>query len=281
MNRRGAEAQRTRRSRYVAMHQESSRTLIGDLGSRIRSCSSAALRLCAFATLRFQVDVAFDEPAGRLRRHRRVRAGHRAVRALLDPRGALVPGARAEGSDRARRHRQGADRRAVRVELHAHARHRGGPDAAPGADAALAGPHPHGRRLGRGGAAPRGARGAKRRRPDRRVHRRRHQSRRLVPAHAGKLQPVRARCGVPLRRRRTQRELRLPDLLLHAHLRRHARGLRQAVRRPARQRAALPACAVQEAADAAGVPRRAPDHRAAAPVRLRHAVRGRGRLFWS
>ena len=39
---------------------------------------------------------------------------------------------------------------------------------------------------------------------------------------------------------------------------------------------ALPACAVQEAADAGGVPRRAPDRRAAAPVRLRHAVRRRG-----
>ena len=40
------------------------------------------------------------------------------------------------------------------------ARHRGGPDAAPGAEPALARPHPDGWRFRRGGGAPRSARGA-------------------------------------------------------------------------------------------------------------------------
>ena len=50
--------------------------------------------------------------------------------------------------------------------------------------------------------------------------------------------------------RRPERELRLPDLLLHAHLRRDTRGFRQALRRAARQCARLSARSVQEEADA-------------------------------
>ena len=58
-------------------------------------------------------------------------------------------GARAEGAGRRRRHRQGRDRRPVRGELHAGARHRGRPDPAPRPVAALARPHPDGRRVRR------------------------------------------------------------------------------------------------------------------------------------
>ena len=79
-----------------------------------------------------------------------------------------------------------------------------------------------------------------------------------------------------LRLGRPECELRVPYRLLHAHHRRAARGLRQAVRRAARQRAQLSARAVQEAAVARGIPRRPADRRTAAPIRLRHAVRGRG-----
>src|SRR5690606_19319239 len=50
-------------------------------------------------------------------------------------------------------------------------------------------------------------------------------------------QPLRARRGLPARSRRAQCELRLSDRLLHADLWRPARGLRQAMRGPARQRA--------------------------------------------
>ena len=57
--------------------------------------------------------------------------------------------------------------------------------------------------------------------------------------------------------------------------RRDARGLRQAVRRSARQRARLPARPVQKDAHARGVSGRAADRRSDPPVRLRHALRRR------
>ena len=145
---------------------------------------------------------------------------------------------------------KGGHRRPDRLELHARARHRDRPDAAPRPLAALARSRPAGRRERRGRAAARGARGASRRRRHRRVHRRRHQPRRLVSPHAGELQPVRARRGLSLRRRRPERQLRFPHRPLHARARRDARGLRQAVRRAARQRAQVSSCAVQEASDA-------------------------------
>ena len=91
----------------------------------------------------------------------------------------------------------------------------------------------------------------------------------------GELQPLRARRGLSLRLGRAELDLRVPHRALHAHVRRDARGLRQALRRAARQRAEQSARAVQEAADARRVPRRAADRRSAPPVRLRDAVRGR------
>jgi hypothetical protein len=74
---------------------------------------------------------------------------------------------------------------------------------------------------------------------------------------------------------RTERELRVPHRVLHEATRCEARGFRQAVRRATHQRTAVRLLSVQEAADPGGVPGRAADRRAAAPVRLRDAVRGR------
>ena len=73
-------------------------------------------------------------------------------------------------------------------------------------------------------------------------------------------------------------ELRFPHRLLHAYLRRDARGFRQDLRRAARQCAQVSAGADEEAADARRVSRRAPDRRSAAALRLRHAVRRRRRV---
>ena len=176
------------------------------------------------------------------------------------------------------RHHEGAARRPVRVELHAVSRHRGRADAAFRSVAALARSHPDGRRERRGGAAPRGARRAGRRRRDRGLHRGRHQSRRLVPAEPRELQPLRARRGLSVRRRRAERKLRAADLLLHAPVRHRAARLRQALRRAARQRAEVSARAVPEAAHARRISERTADRRSAQPVRLRDAVRGRRRL---
>ena len=166
----------------------------------------------------------------------------------------------------------------MRVELHAVSRHGGRPDAAFRPLAALARSHTDGRRERRGGAAPRGARRAGGRRRDRRLHRGRHQSRRLVPAESRELQPLRARRGLSVRRRRAEHELRAAHVLLHAPVRHRGARLRQALRRAARQRAEVSARAVQEAADARRIPERAPDRRSAQTVRLRDAVRRRGRL---
>ena len=66
--------------------------------------------------------------------------------------------------------------------------------------------------------------------------------------------------------------------LLHAHLRRDARGFRQDLRRAARQCARLSARSVQEEADARGVSECAADCRPDPAVRLRHALRRRRRL---
>ena len=107
-------------------------------------------------------------------------------------------------------------RRAHRVQLHAGARHRHRPHAAPRPLAALARPYSARRRERRGRAAARGARGAGRRCRHRRLHRRRYQPRRFLSPDARQLQPVRARRGLSLRRRRPERELRLPHRVLHA-----------------------------------------------------------------
>ena len=84
-------------------------------------------------------------------------------------------------------------------------------------------------------AAPRGACRAGGRRRRRRLRRRRHQPRRLLSPDARQLQPVRARRGLSVRLWRT--ELRSspssPRYYMRT-LRRDARGLRQALRRPAR-----------------------------------------------
>ena len=63
----------------------------------------------------------------------------------------------------------------------------------------------------------------------------------LVPAQSRDLQPVRARRGLSVRLGRRQCELRVSHRLLHAHLRRDARGFRQDLRGAARQRAEVSA----------------------------------------
>ena len=166
----------------------------------------------------------------------------------------------------------------MRVELHAGARYRRGPDPASGTDVALARSHSHGRRLRHRRAAPRRASRAIGRRRRGRLHRRRHQSYQFVSPQSRDVQPVRPRCGLSLWLRRRQRELRVSHRLLHAHLRRHPRGFRQDLRGATGQRAEVSVCADAEAADARGVSERAHDRRSAAAVRLRHAVRRRRRL---
>ena len=93
------------------------------------------------------------------------------------------------------------------------------------------------------------------------------------------LQPVCPGCGLSVRLRRPEHELRVSDSVLHAHLRGAARGFRQALRRAAQQRAAKPAGTVQEAADARSISQRAPDRRSAAVIRLRDAMRRRRGFF--
>ena len=68
-------------------------------------------------------------------------------------------------------------------------------------------------------------------------------------AHAVDLLALRPGCRLSLRLGRPQCQLRPDRPQLHEALRRHARGFRQDLRRPARQRAVLPACPDEEAAD--------------------------------
>ena len=146
--------------------------------------------------------------------------------------------------------------------------------------AALARPHPARRRERRGGAAPRGARGAGGRRERGRLPRRRHQPRRLLPPHARQFQPVRARRGLSLRRRRPERQLRLPHRALHARrAARRARTSASCASRSAPTRSSFRTRCSRSRCRMRGIPRRAADRRAAAPVRLRHAVRRAPKAF--
>src|ERR1044071_193651 len=117
------------------------------------------------------------------------------------------------------------------------------------------------------------------RRAARALPRRRHQPRRFLPPDARELQPVRARRGLSLRRRWPERELRLPYRALHATLRREARGLRQALRCAALECPAQCPRFIQEGIKLGGVPPGATDRRAAASLRLRHALRRRRGFF--
>ena len=137
-------------------------------------------------------------------------ARHGALCALFDPRGALVAGPGLSELLKASGSKKGRHRRPHRVQLHACSRHSHRPHPTPWAsrrDGSTTCPR---RRERRGGAAARGARGAVGRRERRRLPRRRHQPRRFLPPDARQFQPVRARRGVSLRRRRPERELRLP-----------------------------------------------------------------------
>ena len=146
---------------------------------------------------------------------------------------------------------------------------------APRADLALARSRADGRRFRRR-LDPAGGRAVGAATPDRGLHCRRYQPHRQFSPQHGDLQPVCPRRGLSLRLGRTQCEFRAAHCLLHAHAWRHARGLWQALPRPAQQCAEEPARFVQEAADARRVSQCAVDRRSAAAVRLRHAVRGSG-----
>src|SRR5262245_55988911 len=208
-------------------------------------------------------------------------AGHGALRPLLDPLGALVARKSlflASGEVQAEKRR---NRWSHRLELHAGARHRHRLHPAHRRLAALARPRAARRRERRRCPEARRARRAVGRRADRGLPRRRHQPCRFVSPDARQLQPVRSRRGLPLWRRRPERELCVSHCPLHAHLRREARGLRQAVRGAARQRPALRAGSLQEGTDPRGLSQGATDRRAPAPLRLRDALRRSGGISCS
>ncbi len=177
------------------------------------------------------------------------------------------------------RAREGRDRRAVRLQLHPRARYRGRLHAACRAVAALSGMAADGRRVRRARAAPGGARGAGGRCRDRRLHRRRYRERHAASATCSQISPHSRGRGVPVRRRRPERELRADHRRLYARDRRHARRISASSRwRSGPMRATNPLALLRRSADVGAVSERAPDRRAAASVRLRDALRRRRRF---
>ena len=105
------------------------------------------------------------------------------------------------GAARESRDREGRDRRRVHLEFHALSRYRRRADAASRARAALARPHPDGRCQRHRRAASRRARGPGWRCRDRRVHRRRYEPHRHVPADASRVSAsLRATRSIPTAR---------------------------------------------------------------------------------
>ena len=196
-----------------------------------------AFRCARFARLlrvRWSLVGTHEHPTA-LRRHRHRRPGHHPVPALLDQHRALVGRPRGARGGPAGRPAQRRHRRPVAVELHRRPRHRDRPHPASGLEPALARPCAVGRRQRRRRPAPRGARRAVRRCRVRGLRRRRHQPGRFLPPHAVDLLALRPGRRLSLRLGRPQCELRADHPQLHEALRRHARGFRQDLRRPARQ----------------------------------------------
>ena len=242
-----------------------------------RSASDSILRDAPARLLRMRGSQSTPIPQATLRRRRRRSTRHDPVPALFDQH-ARIGGSAARVREVIQRAglRKRGHRRPSLSSFTVGAGHRGRAHAAFRAVAALARPRAVGRRERRRGAAPRGARGARRRCRHRGLRRRRHQPCRFASADAVDLLALRAGRGLSVRLGRRQCELRADHAQLHEALRRQARGLRQDLRRPARQRTVVSARHDEEDAHARRVYVGAADRRSDPSVRLRDAMRRRG-----